>query len=154
MRLFPNRPEYRYRGRVHETVDDAILAGGGRLLKTDIRIDHHFASNPEARSRKSYRYIEILKEEIADVPRDHSRLSFLAAEYHQLGMFQEAAEVSERIARLCPLDPRAHLFAGVYRLLYEPDLPRARMHLNAALRLRRGYPEAESFLRLLSEQEV
>ncbi len=31
VRLFPNRPNYRYRGRVHETIDASILAGGGRL---------------------------------------------------------------------------------------------------------------------------
>jgi len=29
VRLFPNRPGIRYRGRVHETVDASILAGGG-----------------------------------------------------------------------------------------------------------------------------
>ena len=32
VRLFPNRPIYRYRGRVHETIDDSILASG-RLLQ-------------------------------------------------------------------------------------------------------------------------
>src|SRR5450432_51334 len=28
VRIFPNRPEYRYRGRVHETIDDSILLNG------------------------------------------------------------------------------------------------------------------------------
>src|SRR5579863_1511235 len=51
VRLFPNRPEYRYRGRVHETIDSAILAGGGRLQKTGIRIDHNFSTDREARRR-------------------------------------------------------------------------------------------------------
>src|SRR5271156_2117007 len=37
VRLFPNRPEYRYRGRVHETVDASILSAGGRLLKSGMR---------------------------------------------------------------------------------------------------------------------
>src|SRR5208282_6097360 len=112
VRLFPNRPSYRYRGRVHETIDASILSGGGHLHKTGIRIDHTFASDREARRRKNHWYIEILKEEIAADPSDDSRLDFLAAEYHQLEMFDAAAVIAEQIARLRPLDPRAHLFVG------------------------------------------
>src|SRR5208282_636290 len=105
VRLFPNRPNYRYRGRVHETIDASILRGGGRLLKSAIQIDHTFVSDREARRRKNHWYIEILKEEIAADPSDDSRLDFLAAEYHQLEMFAEATEIAERIVRLRPLDP-------------------------------------------------
>jgi tetratricopeptide (TPR) repeat protein len=153
VRLFPNRPNHRYRGRVHETIDASILAGGGRLLKTDIRIDHTFSSDGEARRRRNHWYIEILKEEIAADPADDSRLDFLAAEYHQLEMFDEATEIAERIAGMRPLDPRAHLFVGVYHLLYKPDPVRARADFTQALKLRPGYAEAESFLKLIDEQE-
>ncbi len=154
VRLFPNRSGYRYRGRVHETIDGAILAGGGRLVKTAIRIDHNFASDPEARRRKNHWYIAILQEEIAADPSDDSRLDFLAAEYHQLGRFDEAAEVAERIARLRPMDARAHLFAGTYHLIYQKDLARARADFERALELRPGYAEAEGFLRVIAEREV
>lgn len=153
VRLFPNRPDYRYRGRVHEVIDAAILSGGGRLTKTDIRIDHSFSSDREARRRKNHWYIQILKEEIAADPSDDSRLDFLAAEYHQLEMYDEATKIAERIVQARPLDPRAHLFAGVYHLLYKPDLPRARADFNQALKLRPGYPEAASFLQLLDQRE-
>lgn len=153
VRLFPNRPNYRYRGRVHETVDASILAGGGRLHKTGIRIDHNFSMDRADRCRKNRWYIEILKEEIAADPGDYSRLDFLAAEYHQLEMFHEAAEVAERIACLRPLDPRAHLFVGLYHLLYTLDPARARADFDRALKLRPGYTEAESFLQLLDQRE-
>jgi glycosyltransferase involved in cell wall biosynthesis len=153
VRLFPNRPDYRYRGRVHETIDASILSGGGRLLKTDIRIDHNFASDREARRRKNHWYIEILKEEIAADPGDDSRLDFLAAEYHQLEMFDEATEIAEAIARVRPHDARAHLFAGTYHLLFKVDLARARADFQTALRLRPGYPEAQHFLQLVDERE-
>src|ERR1700693_4486759 len=126
VRLFPNRPAYRYRGRVHEIIDRSIQSGGGRLLKTDIRIDHNFSSDREARRRKNHWYIEILKEEIAADPTDDTRLDFLEAEYHQLEMFDEAVEIAERIVRARPLDARAHYFLGVYHLLYKADLVRAR----------------------------
>jgi glycosyltransferase involved in cell wall biosynthesis len=152
VRLFPNRPDNRYRGRVHETIDAAILCGGGRLCKSGIRIDHQFISDRQARRRKNLWYIEILKEEIAADPGDHSRLDFLAAEYHQLEMFDEATAIAERIVQVRPLDPRAHLFVGIYHLLNKSDETRARGDFLQALKLRPGYTEAESFLRLIDQR--
>jgi len=152
VRLFPNRPHHRYRGRVHETIDKSILAGGGRLRQTSIRIDHNFASDPAARRRKNHCYIDILKEEIAADPSDDTRLDFLAAEYHQLEMFDQATEIAERIVELRPRDPRAHLFLGTYHLLYQHDAVRARADFQQALSLRPGYTEALSFLKLIDEQ--
>jgi glycosyltransferase involved in cell wall biosynthesis len=154
VRLFPNRAAYRYRGRVHETIDASIRAGGGCLLESGIRIDHRFVSDPETRRRKNLRYIEILNEEIAADPDDDTRLIFLAAEYHQLEMFREAAGIAERLASMRPLDPRAHLHAGVYHLLYTLDWRQARADLLEALRLRPDYAEAQSFLQLLEEREL
>jgi glycosyltransferase involved in cell wall biosynthesis len=153
VRLFPNRPAYRYRGRVHETIDVSIQSAGGRLLKTDIRIDHNFSSDREARRRKNHWYIQILKEEIAADPTDDTRLDFLAAEYHQLEMFDEATEIAERIVEMRPHDARAHLFVGIYHLLHKPDLPRARADFNQALKLRPGYGEAAELLKVIDERE-
>ncbi len=153
VRLFPNRPNHRYRGRVHEIVDASILSGGARLNKTAIRIDHNFSSDREARRRKNHWYIQILKEEIAADPSDSSRLDFLAAEYHQLEMFDEATEIAERIARIRPRDARAHLFVGLYHLLHKLDPVRARADFSQALELRPRYAEAEYFLQLIEERE-
>ena len=153
VRLFPNRPAYRFQGRVHETADAAILAAGGRLLRTAIRIHHDFACDPESRRRRNLWYIGVLNEEIAANPRDDSRLDFLAAEYHQLGMFDKAAEVTERIVCMRPLDPQAHVHAGVYRMICSRDPERARAAFLAALSLRPGHSEAQSFLSFLEEQE-
>jgi len=86
-------------------------------------------------------------------PSDDTRLDFLAAEYHQLGMFDEAAAIAERIVRLRPLDARAHLFVGTYHLLYQSDLVRARADFTQALMLRPGYAEAEGFLRVIHDRE-
>jgi glycosyltransferase involved in cell wall biosynthesis len=153
VRLFPNRAEYRYRGRVHETVDESILAHSGRLVQTDICIEHRFVSDREIRRRKNYWYIEILKEEIADDPADSTRLDFLAAEYHQLEMFAEAALVMEEIVRMRPRDARARLFLGTYHWLYQHDATRARADFQKALELRPGYADAAAFLRSIDEHE-
>jgi len=154
VRLFPNRPDYRYRGRVHETIDDSILAGGGKLIPTAIRIDHEFASTPESRAERNQWYIGILKEELAENPNDTSRLDFLAAEYHQLGMFAEAVEITERVARLRPLDPGAHLRAGMYHLLFQLNREQARRDFTEVLKLRPNDAEALSFLQVMDQQEL
>jgi glycosyltransferase involved in cell wall biosynthesis len=153
VRLFPNRTNHRYRGRVHEIIDKSILSGDGKLIESSIRIDHKLLFDREARHRKNYWYIDILKEEIAADPGDDSRLDFLAAEYHQLEMFNEAADIAEHLARLRPLDPQAHLFAGAYHLLFKTDRVQARVDFNRALNLRPDYPEAKSFLCLLDRAE-
>jgi glycosyltransferase involved in cell wall biosynthesis len=152
VRLFPNRPSYRYRGRVHETIDASILAAGARLIPSTVRIDHGFSASTAARREKNLWYIQILNEEIAADPGDHSRLDFLAAEYHQLGMFAEATEIRERIAALRPHDPEAHLRAGICHMLYGTDARLATADFEAALRLRPGYAEAQSYLDLLHRQ--
>ena len=152
VRLFPNRAKYRYRGRVHETVDASILANGGRLIQTDIEIEHSFVSDRESRQRKNHWYIGILKEEIAADPQDSTRLDFLAAEFHQLGLFHEAAAVMEDIVRMRPKDARARLFMGTYHLLYQNDPVRARADFLEALALKPGYPEALSFLQRIDGQ--
>jgi len=153
VRLFQNRPAYRYRGRVHETIDASILAGGGRLRRTAIRIDHDFATDPETRRQRNLWYIGILNEEIAADPGDHSRLVFLRAEYQQLGMFDRAAEIAERLVSLRPLDPEAHLDLGIYHLLYKRDHKRASGDFKEALRLRPGFTDAQTFLQRIEEQE-
>ena len=153
VRLFPNFRNYQYRGRVHETLDASILAGGGRLYRTDIRIDHAVPDDPEARRRKNHWYIGVLKEELAANPNDDSRLDFLAAEYHQLGKFLEATQVAECIAQVRPLDPSAHLNAGIYHMMFTSEPVRARADFSRALELKPDYPEAASFLHTLNERE-
>ena len=67
-------------------------------------------------------------------------------------MFLQAAEVAERITSLRPLDPEAHLRAGMYHLLYTSERDRARADFLEALRLRPGFAEAQSFLRRIEAE--
>lgn len=152
VRLFPNRSGFRFRGRVHETVDESILRAGGKLHRSAIRIDHYFSDDPESRGRRNRWYIDILKQELSENPEDNSRLDFLAAEYHQLGMFREAAMVTECMTQVRPTDARAHLNNGIYHLMYQSDPVQARRDFERALELRPGYPEALSFLDSLKQQ--
>jgi LPS sulfotransferase NodH/glycosyltransferase involved in cell wall biosynthesis/Flp pilus assembly protein TadD len=41
VRLFRRRPEYRYSGRVHQTVKPSVLAAGGRVATANVPIHHY-----------------------------------------------------------------------------------------------------------------
>ena len=142
VRLFPARPEYRYRHRVHETIDEAILAAGGRLLRSEIVLDHHLAPAAEMRA-KGLRYLALLEQEVADDP---DRLVFLAAEYHKLERFAEATAVAERVAVLSPQDFTAQFTVALYHHFFLRDPGRAEDGVRKALRLRPADPEALALL--------
>jgi glycosyltransferase involved in cell wall biosynthesis len=152
VRLFPRRPGCMYRGRVHETVDASVLAGGGRLIPTSIRISHEFASDSHARRCKNLLYMGILLEELAADPRDTGRLSFLAAECHQLGLFDQAASILEQIACIAPRDPQLLMHSGVYHL-WRGEADRARAAFLTALSLNPDCIEAQSFLRSIATNQ-
>jgi glycosyltransferase involved in cell wall biosynthesis len=141
VRLFPLRADFRYRNRVHETVDAAILDGGGRLRRSRIMIEHHLPSG-ERVAEKGRLYLDLLSRDLADDPDDVDRLTFLAAELHKLGEYRSATEVAERIAGLRPDDFDAHLTVALYHFAYGGDRARAGHSVRIALRLRPDDPEA------------
>ena len=151
VRLFALRPEFRYRNRVHETIDGSILGSGGRLRRSHVVIEHHLAS-AEREAEKARLYLELLRRDLADDPDDVDRLTFLAAEHHKLGEFGAATEVAERIAGLLPDDFGAHLAVALYHYAYGGDRLRARQSVRTALRIRPLDPEAYALWTALEEQ--
>jgi glycosyltransferase involved in cell wall biosynthesis len=150
VRLFPNRAHYRYRGRVHETIDASILDRGGRIKKSAIAIDHHLPSD-EAQRQKSLRYVALLEADLSIFPEDPERLTFLAAEYHKLGRLDLATKIAETIATLRPDDADAHVNVGLYHLLHQHDRARARRDFERALVLRPDSREAREGLIAVNE---
>ena len=140
VRIFQRRPEYRYRGRVHESVDASISAGGGVIVQTDVCIDHDFASDPKARRRKNLWYLRIIEEEAAADPSDLSRHIMLEMACCDLGILDRAGELVERIVRDWPTDPDAHHAAGMYYLMYGTSPARACLEFRISLGLRPGDP--------------
>jgi cytochrome c-type biogenesis protein CcmH/NrfG len=151
VRLFPLRPGIRYRARVHETVDAAILAAGGRLRRSAIEIDHHLPAADRQREKGRF-YLSLLHRDLAGDPDNVDRLTFLAAEHHRLGDFAEATRVVERIAGLRPDDPEAHLAVALYHHAFGGNRERARAGVRSALRLRPGDLEASALWRALGEE--
>jgi glycosyltransferase involved in cell wall biosynthesis len=153
VRLFARRPAFRYRNRVHETVDTAILEAGGQLRRSHVIIEHHLPTI-EREAEKNRLYLRLLERDLADDPDDVDRLTFLAAEHHKLGDFRSATEVAERIAGLLPEDFGAQLTLALYHFAYGGDRARARPSARIALRLRPQDPEAYALWTALEEQQA
>lgn len=141
VRLFPNRPDYRFRARVHETVDDAILAAGGRLLRSDAVIEHRLSAEPILEAKWRW-YIDLLHVDLAQNPDDADRLVFLMADHYKLKQFDEATAITQRIAALCPADFTAQFQAALCTFVHGREPLRAQGYLADALAIRPQDPEA------------
>jgi len=148
IRIFPNRPEYRFKYRVHESVDASIPAGGGVIIRTDVCTDHDFASDLEARRRKNLWYLGIMEEEVKADPADLSRHMMLVVAYHDLGMFDREVALAERIVRTWPMNPEAHFNVGINYLFYGQNPVRARSEFRESLRLQPDNPMAAGWLQV------
>ena len=72
VKVFRNRPEIRFSGRIHEQVLPAIRALGGEVGWTDIFVTHSGSDHsPQGRARKQERDLRILKLELNEDP-DHT----------------------------------------------------------------------------------
>lgn len=148
VRVFPRVPGYRFRHRVHETIDESILDGGGQIQTSGIVLEHALPDEA-ARRAKGRRYLDLLERDVARTPDDAERLVFLAAEYHKLEMFAEAIAVAERVARLCPDDFTAQITAALYHFVYAGDADTARLDLANALALKPHDNEALGLLKVI-----
>ncbi len=88
VRLFKNRPQYRFEGAIHEQVAPSILRanGGGGLAVAPLEI-HHYGYLKEHASKKDRfgRNTAIIKRELEKKPGDPFLLYCLALEYYQKG---------------------------------------------------------------------
>ncbi|MGD0677191.1 MAG: glycosyltransferase [Polyangiaceae bacterium] len=149
VRLFPNDPKHRYRGRVHETIDASILANDVRIRTSQLTIDHTLPQEDSRTLEKSRFYLGILDQELAVDPDDVDRLNFRRAELHKLGLLDEAARTAERIAALAPNDAVNHRTVGLYRLIQDGDLVGAERAFCRALELKPDDAQTLAYLRSL-----
>ena len=149
VRLFPNHVKHRFRGRVHETIDAAILSNGGRIRTSPVTIEHMLPNDDHRVLEKSRHYLAILEEELAANPDDVDRLTFQCAEQHKLGLLGEATRTAERIAVLAPNDAANHVKSGLYRIMHEGDAAGAERAFRRALALRPDDEQALACLRSL-----
>jgi len=103
-RMFPNNPEIRFEGRIHESVINAAERLGLNVVNTNILIWHMGYETQEIRERKAKRNLEI---QLTD-PEQEKRiegLMELGDSYSVLKELDKAAEYYKRAAEFnCPIE--------------------------------------------------
>jgi tetratricopeptide (TPR) repeat protein len=107
LRVFRNRPQYRYRGRLHEQIAGTLPAYlPERMEYTNVRIEHYGYLGAVRDSReKSRRNIELLRMQQAESPPTAFLHYNLGAEYAVAGHPQAALTELERAWELLESDP-------------------------------------------------
>ena len=110
VRLFPNHPRVRFRGRLHETVEASLAELG--LTVTDLPVVvHHFGQLTD-QTAKIGRYLELARLKTGDQPQDHAAWNELADCAVAAGDQALALTAIERALELAPHDAEARLTAG------------------------------------------
>ena len=116
VKLFRNRPDLLFDGRVHEQILPAIRRAGGTVAWTKVYVVHS-GSDPsaEAQDRKRRRDLHLLHLELRERPQHPFTLFNLGMTYVDGGRFEEAEEFLRRSLRHSNLE-ESHL-RKVYALL-------------------------------------
>jgi len=129
VRVFPNHPEIRFEGCLHELVDHSLRRLGGRLEKLDLPV-HHFGCLARS-TAKARRYLELARRKTAANPLDLQAWSELADCCQNAGEPEQARAALEQARKQDPDSPVLRLKLGL--LLYEAgDWPAATVQLTAA----------------------
>ncbi len=136
VKLFRNRPDIRFDGRIHEQLLPAIRRTGGEVAWSDLHVVHSGSDqSPQAQKRKFERDLRILELELSERPEHPFTLFNLGMTYVHAQRFGEAAGYLRRsITRSNP--DESHL-RKVYALLVYAEM-RLGGHEEALETCRRG----------------
>lgn len=96
--LFRNRPDIRWRYRVHEQILPAIKECGGIVKQTNIRLNHTAdARSPDYR-KKLERYLSLLKLDEEEFPDNSDILFQIGHMYHLLEKYEPALTYWKKVA--------------------------------------------------------
>jgi tetratricopeptide (TPR) repeat protein len=98
LRVFRNRPEYRYKGRVHEQISHTLpLYAPGRVVQTSVRLQHYgYLKSVLDAKGKAQRNIKLLRVEVDENPTDASLRFTLGSEYLAAGDHEAGLPEFER----------------------------------------------------------
>jgi tetratricopeptide (TPR) repeat protein len=110
VRLFPNRPRIRFRGRIHETVEASLGDAHVAIVDLPWPVHHYGYLAPAADKNKRYLHLAHLK--TTEEPHNARAWSELADCAVALGDHQRALVAIERSLALDPRHPDRRLTAG------------------------------------------
>ena len=142
LRVFRNRPQYRFRGRLHEQMGYALPGQlPERLTESGVRVEHYgYLGVVRAAKDKSRRNLEILTQQLKESPPDAFMHFNLGAEYAALEDYTAALPEYEESWRLAEIE-------GSMKLEFLPSLAsRTVLALRMLRRPEDSIKRAESFL--------
>lgn len=101
-RLFRNRPEFRYEGRIHEQIRPAISHAGGKMFTADFVILHHGYAQKTVQGgeKRTQRNLRLLHAALAESPKNPYLIYHLGATYQEMGNSQKALTTLSRAVKL------------------------------------------------------
>ncbi|MEW6696897.1 MAG: tetratricopeptide repeat-containing glycosyltransferase family 2 protein [Bacillota bacterium] len=118
-RLFRNRPEYRFRGAIHEQIADVILEKNQQAsyrIANEIMILHYgYLDSQIDKKDKKNRNLKILEKELASQPENHLLRYHYGVELFRLEKYVEAARVFVETAN--GTDPQTIYFPKLIRYI-------------------------------------
>jgi Flp pilus assembly protein TadD len=132
VRIFPNRPEIRYAGCVHEMVDRSLLRAGGKMVELDVPV-HHFGFLVPA-PEKIRRYLKLARRKTQHDPQDHQAWSELADCCQNLNDREGCLAALGQAIKLRPDIPVYQLKAGLVHYA-AGSFQEAATHLRAVVTL-------------------
>ncbi|MEZ4747144.1 MAG: glycosyltransferase [Calditrichia bacterium] len=120
-RLFRNRPEFRYEGRIHEQIRPAIERNGGNIETADVTILHHGYAQTDVQGGQNrlQRNIQLLESVVKSDPLNAYLNYHLGSSYKDTGDFQSAEkhlQISLENGNALPSEIREKLFAKLSQI--------------------------------------
>ncbi len=101
VKMFRNRPELRFEGRIHEQILPAIRRAGGEVAWTELFVTHSGSDqSAEGRRRKYERDLRILELDLRERPEHPFVLFNLGMTYADMGRHEEAVRWLNRSVEL------------------------------------------------------
>jgi GT2 family glycosyltransferase/glycosyltransferase involved in cell wall biosynthesis/Tfp pilus assembly protein PilF len=117
-RLFRNHPQIRFEGKIHEQILPSINRINGKVLKSDIVIDHFgYGSSKEKREERLNRNVNIIKNALVENPNDPFMHFYLAKTYRLIGKDDLAIKEFKKVVYLNKNDLKDRIVAEVYTAL-------------------------------------
>ncbi|UFS72426.1 glycosyltransferase [Geomonas sp. RF6] len=141
VRLFRNDARIRFEGEVHELVEDSLLRVEAAIAACPVPVHHYGKLDTEKCREKQERYFELGMLKLARDSRDVKALTELAVQATELGRFDEAVSLWERVLAVEPENCEA-LFNLGYVHLCTADYEIALRHSQKALSVAPDLKEA------------
>lgn len=110
LRMFPNRRNVRFEGRVHEQVYSVIKSLRIPLAFCNAVVNHYGYYDPGQTQEKLLRNKTLLEREIADDPRNPFALFFLSRSLKGLNEIEEAHRCLDELLKLADGEEKIHEF--------------------------------------------